>query len=60
MAHVFKMTEWESNGKWMCGDVSALAANSNTWWYVPRMLSLSLEDYVKLLISRYHNVIERK
>lgn len=53
MATVLKLTEWESNGKWHCGDVSALAAGSNYWWYIPRMLEISVEDYIHLLLS-YH------
>lgn len=54
MEHVYHLTEWESNGKWLCGDVSALAANSNAWWYAPRLLSLSPVDYVKLLITKFN------
>lgn len=51
MAHVYHMEEWESNGRWHCGDVSALAANSNLWWYVPRLLNISLTDYIHLLLK---------
>lgn len=56
MAHILKLEEWESNGKWLCGDVSALAAGSNTWWYIPNLLSLAPVDYVKLLISKFHAI----
>ena len=54
MAHVLKYEEWESNGKWHCGDVSALAANSNTWWYIPALLNITPVEYVKLLIDKFH------
>lgn len=54
MAHVYKMEEWEIDGKWYCGDVSALSANSNLWWYVPRILGISPIDYVKLLKDKFH------
>lgn len=54
MAHIYKMEEWESNGKWHCGDVSALAANSNMWWYVPQILDISYTDYILLLINKYN------
>ena len=54
MAHVYQMTEWESNGKWLCGDVSALAADSNDWTYPAQILSLSLTDYILLLMNTYH------
>ena len=56
MAHVYKATEWESNGTWSCGDISALAAMSNAWWYPANILGLSPVDYVKTLISKYHAV----
>ena len=56
MAHIFKMEEWKSNGKWLCGDVSALAANSNAWWYPANILHLSPVDYVKTLINKYHAI----
>ena len=54
MAHIFQMTEWESNGKWLCGDVSALAADSNDWTYPAQILNLSPVEYVKLLIFQYN------
>ena len=49
------MTEWQSGtGKWLCGDVSALAAGSNLWWYVPRLLNISCTDYILLLKEKYN------
>lgn len=54
MAHIYKMEEWECNGRWYCGDVSALAANSNLWWYVPRILDISPVDYVLLLKDKFN------
>ena len=54
MAHIYKAEEWSSNGRWHCGDVSALAANSNMWWYVPQILGISYTDYIYLLINKYH------
>lgn len=54
MAHIYHLEEWECNGKWYVGDVSALAANSNLWWYAPRLLSISPVDYVALLIKEYN------
>ena len=56
MAHIFHMEEWQSNGKWLCGDVSALAACSNYCWYPAFILNLSPVDFVKLLISKYHAI----
>ena len=54
MAHILKYEEWESNGKWLCGDVSDLAAGSNTWWYVPSLLNISPVDFVKLLMEKFN------
>ena len=51
MAHIYKAEEWNSFGRWYVGDVSALAAGSNTWWYVPRLLNISPVDYISLLIQ---------
>ena len=56
MAHIYKAEEWCSNGKWLCGDVSALAAMSNAWWYPAQIMGLTLVEYVKTLISKYHAV----
>lgn len=53
--HVYKADEWQSpTGKWLCGDVSALAADSNDWTYPAQILNLSPIDYVKLLINTYN------
>lgn len=54
MGHIFKMEEWCSNGRWLCGDVSALAANSNKWWYPCNILGLSPIDYVNLLLNKFN------
>lgn len=56
MGHVYHAEIWECNGKWLCGDVSALAACSNYCWYPAFILDLSPVDFVKLLISKYHAV----
>ena len=55
--HILKLEEWQSgSGNWLCGDVSALAAMSNAWWYIPRLLSIPLDEYIKLLITKYHAI----
>ena len=56
MAHVYKATEWECYDSWTCGDVSALAANSNLWWYPCNILGISPVEYVKLLINEFHAI----
>lgn len=54
MAHIYKCEEWESNGKWHCGDVSALAADSNKWWYPCNILNITPVEFVLLLKNTYH------
>lgn len=56
MGHIYHAEIWECNGKYLCGDVSALAACSNYCWYPAFILNLSPVDFVKLLISKYHAV----
>ena len=54
MANILHLTEWESATGWHCGDVSALAAGSNNWWNIPRLLNISFTDYIHLLKNTYH------
>ena len=59
MAHIFKATEWKSAcGRWHVADTSDLAHDSAAWWIPARMLNLALEDYVTLLIEKYHAQID--
>lgn len=52
--HIYKAEEWQSpTGKWLCGDVSALAADSNDWTYPMQIFNLRPVEYVKLLIYGY-------
>ena len=53
--HIYKAEEWQSpSGKWLCGDVSALAADSNDWTYPMQIFDLTPEKYVKLLIHNFN------
>lgn len=53
--HLYKMTCWEDNGgKWHCNDVSNLAGRSAKWYAPMRILDLSVEDYINLLIKDFH------
>ena len=55
MSHLLKYSEWQNaTGDWLSGDVSKLAEGSNFWWHVPRMLQISLTDYVLLLKDKFH------
>ena len=53
--HIYKAEEWQSpSGRWLCGDVSALAADSNDWTYPMQIFDLTPEKYVKLLIHAFN------
>lgn len=55
MAHLFKMTEWESGagGRWYCGDIEDLGHGSGLWYYPARMLNISPAEFVKMLVEKY-------
>ena len=55
MAHLFKMSEWESGagGIWYCGDTEDLGHNSGAWWIPARMLGIDLVTYVEMLITTF-------
>ena len=49
-----KLTEWqEGDGSWHAADISAVGQGSSCWWLVPRALGMPLEDYVRMLITKY-------
>ena len=56
MSHLMKFTEWQSagTGEWHTGDLSDLAHGSNYWWNVPRMLNISLTEYILLLKDKFN------
>ena len=57
MKNILYYTYWESGSKiWRVGDVSNLAAGSNYWWHVPRMLGIPLVEYPSLLKNVYHAI----
>lgn len=54
MAHLLKYSEWQgSSGVWYCNDVEDLANGSGRWWIPARMLGLSLDKYVEMLIKDF-------
>lgn len=54
MAHILKLTEWESVSGWHTNDISDLANGSGNWWNIPRMLGISLTDYILLLKNKFN------
>lgn len=54
MAHLLKYSEWQGgSGVWYCNDVEDLANGSGRWWIPARMLGLSLDKYVEMLIKDF-------
>lgn len=52
--HLYKMTAWESNGHWHVNDVKNLNARSAKWYTPMRILGLSVEQYIDLLINQFN------
>ena len=49
-----KISEWQGGGgRWYAANTSDLGTERSRWWYVPRLLGISLEDYVKMLVEKY-------
>lgn len=55
MAHLLHYEEWRSpTGDWYCNDTNDLGRSQAGFWWVPaRMLGLSLDEYVNLLITKF-------
>ena len=49
--HLFQLTYWEMNGWYYCNDVKNLSGKSSKWYTEMRMLNLSIEDYIALLLK---------
>ena len=45
------MTCWESQGKWYVNDVKNLGGKSGKWYTPMRILNLSVEGYMELLLK---------
>jgi len=55
MKVVYKASQWKDyKGYWHVADVSDLGHNSAGWWVPARLLNLSLEDFIMMLINEYH------
>ena len=52
--HLYQMTAWESLGKWHVNDVKNLSGRSGKWYTPMRILGLSIEEYINLLINIFH------
>ena len=52
--HLYQMTTWESNGRWFVNDVKNLSGRSAKWYTPMRILNLSIEEYVNLLLNTFN------
>ena len=52
--HLYQMTSWESNGRWHVNDVKNLSGRSGKWYTPMRILNLSIEEYIDLLINTFN------
>lgn len=55
MAHLLRYEEWQSpSGAWYCNDTSEIGrSQAGLWWAPARLLDLSLDEYVNLLITKF-------
>ena len=49
--HLYQMTSWESLNRWHVNDVKNLSGHSGKWYTPMRILDLSVEEYINLLLS---------
>lgn len=52
--HLYKMTCWEQNKKWHVNDVTNLSGLSAKWYTPLRILGLTIDDYIDLLLNKFH------
>lgn len=51
---LYKVEEWQNGSSWRAGDMSDLKNNSNLWYIPPRMLGLSLEEWILKLKNEFN------
>ena len=52
--HLYQMTCWESIGHWHVNDVKNLNGRSAKWYTPMRILDVSIEEYINLLVNTFH------
>ena len=52
--HLYQMTCWNSGDKWHVNDVKNLNGRSAKWYTPMRILNLSVEEYIDLLIKKFN------
>ena len=50
MKEVYKIEIWQAGSKkWYCADIKHMTK----WWVIPKMLGITLEEYIKMLLDKY-------
>jgi len=52
--HLYHMTCWECAGRWHVNDVKNLCGRSAKWYTPMRILNISVEEYIHLLLDIFH------
>ena len=53
--HLYQMTCWQSpTGRWFTNDVKNLSGRSGKWYTPMRILNLSIDEYIDLLIKTFN------
>ena len=55
--HLYKLSYWKDNpfiNKWRVNDVNNLAGISAKWYVPMRLLDLSIEEYIHLLVEKFN------
>ena len=51
-SHLYHMTCWESSsGRWHVNDVKNLTGRASKWYTPMRILNISVEEYINLLLT---------
>ena len=50
---LYKMSEWENNGRFHCGCVDDLAHDSGVWYLPCRFLDLTPAQYLEMVITKF-------
>lgn len=50
---LLKYSEWEINGRWYCNDTDGASDFAGLWWTPARMLNLSPDAFIEMLIRDF-------
>ena len=52
--HLYQMTYWKGVKYWHVNDVKNLTGRSAKWYTPMRILNLSIEEYINLLVNKFN------